>query len=294
MKAISCSLVVIACVGLLSAQQGNDPEELLRLAKQAKQGHRYLEGINFLNRLLEKTGLKDAIRREALFLRAELMFKSEDYSGAQRGFEAFVRRYRGSEKVTEAIRMQFECALRMAEYGEPQKLLGIPIFKTSRPGLELIKVLLSEYPYEEFSDGYRLWLADYYFKKKDYVEAAGQYETIYRIYQDKPSSSIALFKLGLCKFKMFDSVDYDVMVLKEASKHLQEFIAKFSRHGLAPRARRMLKEIDERLAEKEFKIAQFYIDKGKPKAAKIYLRSLLKRYPKTRWAKEAKRMLKDR
>src|SRR5712692_1730322 len=73
--------------------------------------------------------------------------------------------------------------------------------------------------------------------------------------------------------------DRDRTHVRAAEDEFQTFLSKYPNDPLAPKAEQHLREVQELLAEGDFRIGYYYYVKEDKKAAESRLRSIVNRYP---------------
>lgn len=230
---------------------------------------------------------------EDLYRSAVAQFNGGNYGSAYHAMESFIARHPSSAHVREAIAYEFESARKMIEIGSPETFLGIPLGRSPSRGIESLKSALIRHPFEESSDDCYLWLGNYHYKNGDLPEAAVEYELLVRNYPTSECLPAAVYQLGQCNLYQFDAIYYDSTSLKNARRYYQRIVDEFPGDERYANAQKRLHFIDDKLAEKELSIGEFYISRGKPKSAAVYLKSVVANYPNTSSAARAAEILKS-
>lgn len=230
---------------------------------------------------------------DTAFRRAEATFAGGRYYDAYYEYETFVRRYPESKRLREAIRKEMESARAVAEVGHEESVLGIPLFKSSETGLGLLRQSLQRHPFEDFSDDYSLWIANFFYKEEKWNEAVLEYESFTKVYPNSELYPSALFQLGRCYLRRFDSVEYDTKPLRKARKFFERLELQYPYFDKIKEAKQYLAFIREKEAEKLMLAADFYHGRGKHRSEAVYLKMIVKEYPTSETAKEAQKRLAE-
>jgi hypothetical protein len=125
------------------------------------------------------------------------------------------------------------------------------------------------------------------------------------------SAPRALLLRARIRLNRFEGIDYDLKPLIDAKRDYEKFAGDFLRHAEDPGRLRQLGLDAERLktmeaqvreglrfvtskqAEKELALARFYLHRDRPKSAKVYLDSILRNFPSTSAAIDARRLLES-
>src|SRR5258708_21138179 len=94
-------------------------------------------------------------------------------------------------------------------------------------------------------------------------------------------------------FKEMEKPDRDRSEAKAAEEEFQTFLAKYPKDPLVPKADQRLREVQEVLAEGDFRIGYYYYVKGDKRASPARLLAITKRYPLYSRSAEAVWMLGD-
>lgn len=230
---------------------------------------------------------------ESHYQRADAMRVGGDYYRAYYEFESFVRRYPESKRQREAVRKEMESARALAENGYQEHFLGIPMFSSAQTGLGFLRESLHRHPFEDFSDDYSLWIANYYFKEEKLGEAILEYESFTKVYPSSELYPAALFQLGRCYLRKFDAITYDTKPLREARKYLERLKFQYPYYEKTKEGLQLLAFVEEKEAEKLLMIADFYHGRGRHRSEGYYLKMIVKEYPASETVQEARRRLAE-
>ncbi len=101
-------------------------------------------------------------------------------------------------------------------------------------------------------------LADAYFNRGDYENAALKYEEFLELYPASPKAKDALFRLGVCYLNLTKGPQWDVEFAERAYRAFKEFLEKYPNDPRAEKAREYLKIARKILAEHQVYIAGTY------------------------------------
>ncbi len=157
-----------------------------------------------------------------------------------------------------------------------------------------LKSLRNKFPYSQFAPLAQLRLADVYFLQESFGEAASAYETFRDLYPKHEKTSYALFRAAKSYFKDTpEQIARDLGSANRAAETYRDFLRKYPADPLRDEAQQDLLSAEDRLASKEFYIANFYKRQGQLKAARARIEGLLVTYPQTPTAQEAKKSLDE-
>jgi len=94
-----------------------------------------------------------------------------------------------------------------------------------------------------------------------------------------PEAAYAQMQVAMANYNEMAKADRDTTHAKAAEEEFQTFLQKYPKDPLAPEAEQRLREVQEVLAEGQFRIAYYYYLKGDRRAAAGRLIPLTRRYP---------------
>jgi outer membrane protein assembly factor BamD len=145
-----------------------------------------------------------------------------------------------------------------------------------------MQTLINTYPDSEYLAKAKLAIADSYFKEggaTGLTQAVAQYQDFITFFPFLDEAAYAQMQIGMAHYKRMEKSDRDTSEALEAEAALQTFVQKYPRSELLPQAEQRLREIQEVLADGDFRIASFYYLRRIDKAAAPRLSDLVNRYP---------------
>ncbi len=292
----------------LGTMQRFTPDELYAHGVGLHKAKRHEEAAAAFGALAESAP-DDALRARASFSRAETVASAGAFADAYRLYDAYQARHPDGEHATLAKERMMQCALELARVGQRESVLGIPILKTATAGVELLKSTLQRFPREDFSDDYHYKLAEFHHGRGEFDEAELELRHILAdpTYQRGNSAPHALLLLGRIGEQRYDGPDYDHKTLIDAKRAYERFIGDYKAlpapaaeamgiknlPAILADAQKRIAEVNSRLAEREYVLAEYYYGRGHPRSARVYLDYILKNYPDSKWAEDARGMLKE-
>jgi len=172
--------------------------------------------------------------------------------------------------------------------------------------LEAIKefqVVRTRHPYSVHAPLAELRVGDCHFEMGKFAEATEAYRSFSRFHPHHDRVPYALFRVGEAYFEdmpedwffMPPAYEKDAASTRDAERALREFLTRFAKTDKdhAPRAKEMLDFTRRRLADHEMYVARFYMDRDKPVAAAGRLEALVRDFPDTGLAGEARLLLAE-
>jgi outer membrane protein assembly factor BamD len=182
---------------------------------------------------------------------------------------------------------------------EPDKVLYERAMEDMRKGhYEVarltLQTLMNTYPDSEYLAKAKLAIADSYFKEggtSGLTQAVAEYKDFGTFFPFLDEAAYAQMQVGMAHFRRLEKPDRDRTEGRLAEEEFQVFLQKYPQSPLAPQVEQRLREVQEVLAEGDFRIAHFYYVKGSMRAAGARLMELTSRYPLYSQADKANWML---
>jgi len=159
-----------------------------------------------------------------------------------------------------------------------------------------LQTLINTYPDSEYLAKAKLAIADSYYREggtANLTQAIAGYKDFIVFFPFLPEAPYAQIQVAMTHFKEMEKPDRDRTEAKAAEEEFQTFLAKYPKDPLVPKAEQHLREVQEVLAEGDFRIGYYYFVKGDRRAAAGRLLSITKRYPLYSKSDDALWMLGD-
>jgi outer membrane protein assembly factor BamD len=159
-----------------------------------------------------------------------------------------------------------------------------------------LQTLINTYPDSEYLAKAKLAIADSYYKEggsANLTQAIAGYKDFIVFFPFLPEAPYAQIQVAMTHYKEMEKPDRDRTDAKAAEEEFQTFLAKYPKDPLVPKAEQHLREVQEVLAEGDYRIGYYYFVKGDRRAAAGRLLSVTKRYPLYSRSDEALWMLGD-
>jgi outer membrane protein assembly factor BamD len=145
-----------------------------------------------------------------------------------------------------------------------------------------MQTLINTYPDSEYLAKAKLAIADSYFKEggaTGLTQSVAQYQDFITFFPFLDESAYAQMQIGMAHYRRMEKADRDRTEALEAEAAFQTFMQKYPHSELTPKAEQRLREVQEVLAEGDYRIANFYYIRRMDKAAAPRLLDLVNRYP---------------
>ncbi len=164
-------------------------------------------------------------------------------------------------------------------------------YETSRLTLQ---TLINTYPDSEYIARAKLAIGDSWYQEGSSAslqQAEAEYKDFITFFPQSPEAAEAQMKVAQIHYNQMEKADRDFTNAKRAEDEYRQMIEQFPDSKLVPQAKQRLREVQEVLADREFRIGRFYYMRESWAAAIARLKSVTDTYPLYSQADEALMML---
>lgn len=268
-----------------------DPKELYDRAKAMFDAGKFGDAATEFSRVATYSS-EETFREQASYMYGESLFQSAKYYKSYVAFEDYLSAYPRTPRLKPVIRRELDIGFKLMD-GAKKSFLGLNILSGRSTGIEIIRKVLDNYPFEDFSAEYHFQLATKLSESGEPEDAALEWEAFLDRYAETSFAPNALFEKGKSQFKAFEGTDYDPLPLTNARRTFQDYLQHNPNGDRTKDAQGELDQISDLEAKKDFETAEFYVDRDHPESARVYFESVMHDYPQTTWAAKAEQRLRE-
>ena len=145
-----------------------------------------------------------------------------------------------------------------------------------------LQTLINTYPDSEYLSKAKLAIADSYYKEggvSGLTQAEAEYKDFITFFPTAPEAPEAQYRAGMSHYRLMAKADRDRQESKLAEGEFKEFLLKYPDSPLVPRVKRRLREVQEVLAQGDYKIAMSYYLRNSLPAARSRFQEIVDSYP---------------
>lgn len=145
-----------------------------------------------------------------------------------------------------------------------------------------LQTLITTYPDSEYLAKAKLAIADSYFQEggtSNLTLAVAEYKDFITFFPFLEDAAYAQYQVARIHYRRMEKPDRDRSQARLAELEFQNFILNYPNSELVEEARQRLREVQEVLAEGDFRVARYYYIKGNLLAAGGRLTEIVERYP---------------
>ncbi|HEY9167389.1 MAG TPA: outer membrane protein assembly factor BamD [Candidatus Kryptonia bacterium] len=139
-------------------------------------------------------------------------------------------------------------------------------------------IVVKQYPASAYADSAQYYLAETYYDREEFLTAAFEYQNLIRNYPTSRLAPQARFQVAKCYEQQSPRVELDQDNTSKAIDAFQSFIDYYPTSPLVSEAEKEIMNLRNKLAEKDYAIAQQYQILGYYKAATVYYDEILDQY----------------
>ena len=233
------------------------------------------------------------------FIKAEMLFCKGKYAKAARSYDKFLAEYyHESELYKAALVRQFHIGMAFLA-GQKKTVLGVFKMKGYAEGKKIME-RISNLAGLDDPNGIGIKaavaVAESLERRGKFNEAYFKWSEISDIWESGQIGKDVLLGMARCKYAAYKGPKYDASVLigqpfsvESAKGCYEEFKSQWPEN--TEEIDEILKEIDEKLAEKQFSIGRYYQKTGNKESAYHYYRMVIRDWPDSKAAEMAKQMM---
>lgn len=231
---------------------------------------------------------------EALLLRADALLALDREYLALYDYEELINRFRQSQEFALAVEREVGIAERYAN-GLKIRALGFRWINAEDVAIELLIRAQERLPRSVIAERASIFLADYYFRKREMRLAGDAYTLYLESFPDGPNAVRASLRRIQCDVARFKGPRYSAAGLINARLRTEELVrrhpAEADRSGMNES---LLARLDESTAAQALDTAEWYLATGDEPSARYALRRLVREHPRTIASRRAQDVLGSR
>jgi len=153
-----------------------------------------------------------------------------------------------------------------------------------------LKTLLNTYPDSEYVAKAKMAIADSFYKEggtEGLAQAVAEYKDFETFFPYLEEASLAQYRVAMAHYRQMEKPDRDTTQAQLAEQEFQTYLLKYPQGPQAAEAEQRLREVQEVLAEGDYRVALYYYHRGSYHASVARLNEIADRYPLYSHADEA-------
>jgi outer membrane protein assembly factor BamD (BamD/ComL family) len=256
-------------------------------AQQMIESGQYRQAEKMLKEYLKSTSTQQAGRVEAMLVYADSAFARDEYGLADERYHQLINEYPNTKEFAISLRRELDIANAWLA-GKKKRVLGVLFLNASDEAIEILSMI------EQLAGGYRiaevaLWTkADYYYQSGQFELAEIAYRRLSQNYNSPRYNKAAMYWSAASAMAAFPGIAFDDTPLLDAHELYTQYMDKYPQQAQKEDVPVVLEQIRLKQAQKDYEIGRFYKRIRKPDAAVYYFRYVVRNWPDTIFAEEAK------
>ncbi len=232
------------------------------------------------------------IAPEAQYRLGVIYEEKNDYLKAFETYKVVIESYPQSQRAEEVIEREFKIG-NVFLSGKKAKIMGLEILPSLSKAADVFEHIVKNAPYSAYGDqaSFRLGLTRK--KQGQFDKAVEAFQSVIDNYPKSELIQEARFQLADTAFQRSNYSGRDERALDTAGDYVDRYLARHPESEETEKAAKLRGEIDEKNAEKNFRIGLYYEKTKYVSSAIIYYRDVAKRYPSTQWGQKSQEKLKS-
>jgi outer membrane assembly lipoprotein YfiO len=197
-----------------------------------------------------------------------------DYKSAFKAYEYMIEQDPGSRRLHEILKMEFQIGVAQMERDE-------------NGAIKVFERIIERNPRGFIAADSQVKIAECYYQLRQFEEAEASYLSVMENYPNSEWFPYAQFRIPYCKLSNIRIQERNYDLLSGSRDGFEIYLANNPHGALVDTTKEIIGEIDIAMAERDYKVGEFYLRKKRPDAGLIYFESVIKDYPNTEWAAKA-------
>lgn len=236
-----------------------------------------------------------------LFVDGELQYWKNHYGRAMGKYENLLKSYPGSEFAQVALQRQYDMARAYLD-GRKKVVLGFIRISGYAEGVAIMEKISDRAGIDEPNSiglNAAIAVAEHYERTQQYLEGYLKWSEIASYWETGPIGKRAMYRMAEDNFLAYnhhapkERHRFDASKLTTAKTYYEKFLALYPDEAAQNDVPAKVKEIDEEMAYKQFRIGQYYRHVGKDRAAYLYFDLVIQSWPKTEAAEMARQAIAE-
>ena len=228
--------------------------------------------------------------REATEAQYDLGRCAEALGDSYRAFREYrktIQTYPSTKRFDEMLKREYEIGSDFLA-GKKRKVLGTALELPARDkAVEIFQAIAEDGPFSEYGQLAQYKLGVAHMALRDYEPAVSAFEQLISRYPDSTLVDDARFQIAQASLKGTFRAGYDQSPTDLAIRELETFLKEYPKSDLFEEATRRLLELNERRAQHEYQVGQFYERQAHLASALLYYEEVVNRFPRSPWASQA-------
>ena len=263
-----------------------DPDQLTR--ETTDQRYKYAIALMIKREYISAVGIFKGVIKDnpgtELAIESQLniaksYFLLGDYHNSFRAYEQLIETDPATRRLQEILDKEFKVGVAQMERDE-------------YGAIKVFERIIERNPLGFIAADSQVKIAECYYQLRQFDLAEDSFLSVMENYPDSEWVPYAQFRIPYCKLSNIRVQERNYDLLTKSRDGFEIYLANNPQGALVDATNEIIKEIDIKLAEREYETGVFYLRQKRPDAGFIYFESVTKNYPDTEWAAMAEEKIK--
>jgi len=214
---------------------------------------------------------------QARYRQAQILEQQGKIEDAFDAYDKFLERFPGNPLYTTALNRQAAMAQSAAEGDVKSSFLGLKTRLSLEKTVGMLNKVRDHAPKSRTAAKAQFTIGELYQAKRKSKEAIAAFRLLVKDQPDSPEAPEALFRVGVIFMEEAERGNQNQSNLDLAKEAFNDYLIQYPGHSRNAEARGMIGTLGASDLQRSYDIAEFYRKTGKPEAAKVYYRDIVKR-----------------
>jgi len=263
-----------------------DPDQLTRettdqrfkyaIALMIKQ--EYISAIGILKGVIKDNPGTELAEESQLNI-AKAYYLAGDYHSSFRTYEELIEKNPATRRLQEILDKEFKVGATQMERDE-------------NGAIKVFERIIERNPLGFIAADSQVKIAECYYQLRQFDLAEDSFLSVMENYPNSEWVPYAQFRIPYCKLSNIRVQERNYDLLTKSRNGFEIYLANNPQGALVDETNKIIKEIDIKIAEREYETGVFYLRRKRPDAGLIYFESVVENYPDTEWAAMAEEKIK--
>jgi len=235
---------------------------------------------------------QNQLAAEAQFYKGLSYEARDDVGKAAEAFKVLVDRYPYSERVSEAIRHEYELAELMFG-GRKTKVLGMEVMPAVDTAIQHFQHIVETAPFGEYGVKAQYRIGDAHLALGNYDDAERAFQAVIDEYPNSEHATKAQYQIARTAYRSSLAHEYHEKDVDQALTKFERFRKMHPESVLEFEANEAITELRAKKAQSLYDIAHFYQERRRFESARLYYGDVVALFPDTAVAGKAKLRLEE-
>ncbi|MBC8125802.1 MAG: tetratricopeptide repeat protein [Gloeobacteraceae cyanobacterium ES-bin-144] len=251
-------------------------EALYQEAKQADDAGNAGRAIKLYNEVATRYSFAPSAA-QARYREAQLLEQQGKIEKSFEAYDKFLDAFQSSNLYTTALNRQAAMAQAAADGDVKSSFLGLKTKFSIEKTVGMLEKVRDHAPRSRTASKAQFTIGELYQSKQKAKEAIAAFRQLVKDQPESPEAPDALFRVGVIYMEEAERGNQNQGNIDLAREAFNDYLIQYPGNYRNSEARKLLASLGNRDLQRSYDVAEFYLKTGKPEAAKVYYRDIIKK-----------------